>query len=66
MDFDNDGFLTRLEIKVILKRNMKNMDEDLIDDLLDELDQKGTGMINIEEYVEVMLQANALHQPSRP
>jgi hypothetical protein len=44
LDRDNDGFLSRFEIKQVLI-NKEYTDLDLIDDILDELDENGEGKI---------------------
>lgn len=59
-DRDNDGKLSRFEIKQLLMASgINNMDH--IEDILDELDN-GNDLISCEDYVERMLQDKEEHE----
>lgn len=59
-DRDNDGKLSRFEIKQLLMASgINNMDH--MEDILDELDN-GNDLISCEDYVERMLQDKEEHE----
>ena len=55
-DKDGNGLITRDELRDVMTQLGEKMSEDDIDEMIEDADKNGDGMINYEEFVAYMMQ----------
>ena len=53
-DRDGDGYITKEELKEVLRLIDEDVPEKEIDDMIDEADADGDGKVNYEEFVAIV------------
>ena len=54
-DRDENGLISKEELKIIMTKLEERVSDDLINELMDKADIDGDGFINYEEFVRIMM-----------